>query len=57
MLVLKLKLGFVHRDLGGGVLELRHGSAAQHAERWLVVTRSFNPTVARLDVDVPETEV
>ena len=33
----------LRRQLSNGVVELRHGSDAQHIQKWLVVTQSVQP--------------
>ena len=43
--------------LPNAVVELRHGDQAQHVTKWLVVSQTLQPSVKRLDVEVPETEL
>ncbi|PSC67387.1 hypothetical protein C2E20_8948 isoform B [Micractinium conductrix] len=48
----------VKQRLGGGLVELRHGSQAQHAARWLVVSRQLaGITVPRKEDRVESTVV
>ena len=45
------------RSLGNGLVELRHGTNAEHASRWLQVSHTFQPSVPRLDVQLEQTTV
>jgi len=45
------------RPLGNGLVELRHGTNAEHASRWLQVSHTFQPSVPRLDVQLEQTTV
>ena len=45
------------RPLGGALVELRHGPKAEHASRWLQVSHTFQPAVARLEVPLEQTTV
>lgn len=45
------------RPLGGGLVELRHGSQAEHVTRYLQVSHTFQPSVPRLDTQLDQTTV
>ena len=45
------------RSLGNGLVELRHGTNAEHASCWLQVSHTFQPSVPRLDVQLEQTTV
>ena len=47
----------LRQQLPNAVVELRHGDQAQHVTKWLVVSQTLQPSVKRLDVEVPETEL
>ncbi|DBA78596.1 TPA: hypothetical protein ACH3X1_008526 [Trebouxia sp. C0004] len=47
----------LRRQLPNGMVELRHGSEAQHSQKWLVVNGTVQPGVKRLDVEVERTDL